>query len=302
MIYVALLLLGCALLLTLIAHLSSFKRDVVAERLTRVSSYSSEYTAASSKWRFQGAKPRRQKLILIGWLNPNAEIYFLGLRLLAMMTGSIAWYATRIQVLNINSAAECIAIAIVVGILFDRLLDWRVNQVRMQISRVIPDAVDLMVVCVASGLTLEAVFRCVGEEMRSISPALSREWLLTATEISVLDSPQTALSNLDKRVQLPDINNIVTTMNQALQYGTPLAEALKLIASDSRQYHFLELEEWVGKIPAKMSFPLVILIMIPFVIIIVAPIMLTLKQTLGAYEQDRSLRFSADFSRLPINE
>ncbi|WP_373952199.1 type II secretion system F family protein [Vibrio pomeroyi] len=281
MIYVALLLLGCALLLTLIAHLSSFKRDVVAERLTRVSSYSSKYTAASSKWRFQGAKPRRQKLILIGWLNPNAEIYFLGLRLLAMMTGSIAWYATRIQVLSINSAAECIAIAIVVGILFDRLLDWRVNQVRMQISRVIPDAVDLMVVCVASGLTLEAVFRCVGEEMRSISPALSREWLLTATEISVLDSPQTALSNLDKRVQLPDINNIVTTMNQALQYGTPLAEALKLIASDSRQYHFLELEEWVGKIPAKMSFPLVILIMIPFVIIVVAPIMLTLKHTLG---------------------
>ena len=281
MIYVALLLLGCALLLTLIAHLSSFKRDVVAERLTRVSSYSSKYTAASSKWRFQGAKPRRQKLILIGWLNPNAEIYFLGLRLLAMMTGSITWYATRIQVLSINSAAECIAIAIVVGILFDRLLDWRVNQVRMQISRVIPDAVDLMVVCVASGLTLEALFRCVGEEMRSISPALSREWLLTATEISVLDSPQTALSNLDKRVQLPDINNIVTTMNQALQYGTPLAEALKLIASDSRQYHFLELEEWVGKIPAKMSFPLVILIMIPFVIIVVAPIMLTLKQTLG---------------------
>ncbi|MEZ9338322.1 type II secretion system F family protein [Vibrio splendidus] len=281
MMYVALLLLGCALLLTVVAHLSSFKRDVVAERLTHVSSYSSKYTTASSKWRFQGAKPRRQKLILIGWLSPNAEIYFLGLRLLTMVTGSIAWYVTRIQVLNMNSVAECIAIAIVVGILFDRILDWRVNQVRMQISRVIPDAVDLMVVCVASGLTLEAVFRCVGEEMRAISPALSREWLLTATEISVLDSPQTALSNLDKRVQLPDINNIVTTMNQALQYGTPLADALKLIASDSRQYHFLELEEWVGKIPAKMSFPLVVFIMLPVVGIIVVPIMLSLKQTLG---------------------
>ena len=281
MMYVALLLLGCALLLTVVAHLSSFKRDVVTERLTRVSSYSSKYTTASSKWRFQGAKPRRQKLILIGWLSPNAEIYFLGLRLLTMVTGSIAWYVTRIQVLSMNSMAECIAIAIVVGILFDRILDWRVNQVRMQISRVIPDAVDLMVVCVASGLTLEAVFRCVGEEMRAISPALSREWLLTATEISVLDSPQTALSNLDKRVQLPDINNIVTTMNQALQYGTPLAEALKLIASDSRQYHFLELEEWVGKIPAKMSFPLVVFIMLPVVGIIVVPIMLSLKQTLG---------------------
>jgi len=70
-------------------------------------------------------------------------------------------------------------------------------------------------------------------------------------------------------------------MNQALQYGTPLAEALKLIASDSRQYHFLELEEWVGKIPAKMSFPLVVFIMLPVVGIIVVPIMLSLKQTLG---------------------
>ena len=281
MMYVAMLLLGLAVLLTLIAHLSSFKRDVVAERLNRVSSYSSKYKNTSSKWRFQGEKSRRQKLVLIGWLNPNAEMYFLGLRLITMTVGAVTWYATRIPVLTMNSAAECIAIGIVVGIVFDRILEWRVNQVRMQISRVIPDAVDLMVVCVASGLTLEAVFRCVGEEMRSISPALSREWLLTATEISVLDSPQTALNNLDKRVQLSDINNVVTTMNQALQYGTPMADALKLIASDSRQYHFLELEEWVGKIPAKMSFPLVVFIMLPVVGIIVVPIMLSLTQTLG---------------------
>ena len=70
-------------------------------------------------------------------------------------------------------------------------------------------------------------------------------------------------------------------MNQALQYGTPLADALKLIASDSRQYYFLELEEWVGKIPAKMSFPLVVFIMLPVVAIIIAPIMLNLMQTLG---------------------
>ncbi|GEM75719.1 type II secretion system F family protein [Vibrio sagamiensis] len=287
MMYVAILLLMLALILTVIAQLSSFKRDIVSERLDSISDYSLKYTSSSTHknnanwWRFQGKKSRRQKLTLIGWLNPNAEVYFIGLRLSAMIVGSFAWYATQTQVVTINSIAEYLAVAIVIGILFDRIFEWRVNQVRMQISRVIPDAIDMMVVCVSSGLTLGSVFRCVGEEMRSISSAFSREWLLTATEISILDSPHTALNNLDKRVQLTDVSNVVTTMGQALQYGTPMAEALKLIASDSRQYHFLELEEWVGKIPAKMSFPLVFFIMLPVVGIVVVPIMLSLTQALG---------------------
>ena len=276
-----------ALILTVIAQLSSFKRDIVSERLDSISDYSLKYKSSSTHknnanwWRFQGKKSRRQKLTLIGWLNPNAEVYFIGLRLSAMIVGSFAWYATQTQVVTINSIAEYLAVAIVIGILFDRIFEWRVNQVRMQISRVIPDAIDMMVVCVSSVLTLGSVFRCVGEEMRSISSAFSREWLLTATEISILDSPHTALNNLDKRVQLTDVSNVVTTMSQALQYGTPMAEALKLIASDSRQYHFLELEEWVGKIPAKMSFPLVFFIMLPVVGIVVVPIMLSLTQALG---------------------
>ncbi|MBJ2145779.1 type II secretion system F family protein [Vibrio sp. IB15] len=281
MTYFASLMIGTGLLLALIAHLYSFKRDIVKNRLMSVSAYSNKYSTTSSDWGFQGQESRRRKLTLIGLRSPNAETYFLVIRFTLMTVGAMIWHMTQISESDVYSIAECIAIAIVTGILIDRILDWWVSQVLMQISRVVPDAIDLMVICVASGLTLESVFRCVGEEMRSISPALSREWLLTATEISVLDSPQTALNNLDKRIQLPDINNVVTTMNQALQYGTPLADALKLIASDSRQYYFLELEEWVGKIPAKMSFPLVVFIMLPVVAIIIAPIMLNLMQTLG---------------------
>jgi tight adherence protein C len=116
--------------------------------------------------------------------------------------------------------------------------------------------------------------------MTSVSPALAREWALTATEMSVLDSPQQALQNLDQRLELPDINNMVVTMSQALQFGTPLSQALSLIASDSRQYQLLDLEEWVGKIPAKMSFPLVVFIMLPVVVMIVAPVVLSLFNTL----------------------
>ena len=172
-------------------------------------------------------------------------------------------------------------IAFTLGIAIDRALDWRVNVVRQEIAKNIPDALDLMVVCVSSGQSLEATFNTVGQEMKSISPSLSREWLVTATEMAVLDSPQMALINLDTRLALTEVNNMIITMSQALKFGTPMAEALKLIASDNRQYHMLELEEWVGKIPAKMSFPLVVFIMLPVVVIIVAPMVLSIFQTIG---------------------
>ncbi len=282
MIYISVFFITLALILAAIASIYSFKRDVVSKRLMVISTYSHRHTTWVGLWKYKGNKSRRRKLTLIGWLHPHAEAWFLAVRCLLMILTGVGWYTAQIETFNPFSVAECIAVSMVSGIIIDQGLSWRVNQIKIQISRVVPDAVDLMVVCVASGLTLEGVFRCVGEEMRPISPALSREWLLTATEIAILDSPQQALINLDERIQLPDINNVVTTMNQALQFGTPIAQALSLIASDSRQYHFLELEEWVGKIPAKMSLPLVVLIMLPVVVMIVAPIMLSLLQTLGS--------------------
>ncbi|NOI67414.1 type II secretion system F family protein [Vibrio sp. 99-8-1] len=282
MIYLSVTLLTLAMVLIVVANLSSFKRDVVSRRLMSISHYTYRNRSWLSSWKLKGNKSRRRKLTLIGWQQPNAEALFVVFRYLLMTSAGLAWYVSNIDTFTPFSLAECIVMAMVSGILIDRLLDWRVNQVRAEISRVTPDAVDLMVVCVASGLTLEAVFRCVGEEMRPISAALSREWLVTATEIAVLDSPQQALVNLDERVQLPDIKNLVTTMNQALQFGTPIAQALNLIASDSRQYHLLELEEWAGKIPAKMSLPLVVLIMVPVVVMMVAPTMLSLFKTLGS--------------------
>ncbi|MGF1753184.1 type II secretion system F family protein [Vibrio makurazakiensis] len=281
MIYLSFALFAFALLLAVAASAYSFKRDIVSQRLGRIGSFSQPKPSWVHSWNFEGQKSRRRQLALIGWIDSGAEVRYLVIRGLLMAISGCAWYITKIDGFSPFALAECIAIAMIAGIAIDRLLSWKVDQIRTEISRVVPDAVDLMVVCVASGLTLEAVFRCVGEEMKTISPALSREWLLTSTEIAVLDSPQQALINLDERVQIPDVNNVVTTMNQALQFGTPIAQALSLIASDSRQYHFLELEEWVGKIPAKMSLPLVVLIMLPVVVMIVAPIMLSLMQTLG---------------------
>lgn len=257
------------------------RRDVVVKRLSQVNPQFITTVQPILSSLIVSNNQRKEALIQAGYHAKQAEFYFLVFRLSVMVLSACGYFFYQSLKMDLSGVAQAVVVAILVGLTVDKLLEWKVKQVRLQISRVLPDALDLMVICVASGLTLEAVFRRVGEEMKSVSPALSREWILTATELSILDSPKLALQNLDNRVQLTDVNNMVVTMIQAQQFGTPMAKALNLIAADSRQYHFLELEEWVGKIPAKMSIPLVLLIMLPVVVVIVAPVVLSLLKTLG---------------------
>lgn len=262
-------------------YFSAMRQEKIDQRLKAVSTYIHSANEVSRKWQWKSNPSRSKKLLMLGYDKPGTETTYMVLRLGLMLIAAAIWYFSQSLNLGALSLAQCIAVAIVAGMIIDRYLDWRVEQVRQEIARVLPDALDLMVVCVSSGLTLEAAFRTVGEEMRSVSPALSREWTLTATEMSVMDSAQQALHNMDMRLELPDINNMVVTMAQALKFGTPLSQALSLIASDNRQYHLLELEEWVGKIPAKMSFPLIIFIMMPVVVLIVSPVVISLFSSLG---------------------
>ncbi|NOH53533.1 type II secretion system F family protein [Vibrio coralliilyticus] len=263
-----------------IFYLSAKRKDIVDLRLKQVSVSTLQTSRFGNKWRWKTNPTRSKQLAILGFTQTHADFAFSVIRLTLMLLAGLMWFFANSLEADTSAFAQCIALAIAMGILVDRLLAWQVNQVRYEISKVAPDALDLMVVCVASGLTLENTFKVVGEELKTVCPALSRQWLLTATEMSVLDSPQQALFNLDQRLELPDINNMVITMSQALQFGTPMSQALNLIASDARQYQLLELEEWVGKIPAKMSFPLVVFIMLPVVVIIVAPIILSLFESL----------------------
>jgi tight adherence protein C len=257
------------------------QHDIVKVRLDRVSRLGAVQASRGRVLRWAKNPKRAQKLVMLGYVSSQAESIFMTVRACAMTGAGVAWFFSQQLSVDIGGVAQGVVIAFTLGIAIDRALDWRVNVVRQEIAKNIPDALDLMVVCVSSGQSLEAIFNTVGHEMKSISPSLSREWLVTATEMAVLDSPQMALINLDTRLALTEVNNMIITMSQALKFGTPMAEALKLIASDNRQYHMLELEEWVGKIPAKMSFPLVVFIMLPVVVIIVAPMVLSIFQTIG---------------------
>ncbi|MFM2587862.1 type II secretion system F family protein [Vibrio sp. TBV020] len=279
--YIGIALLSFGIVGSILGFVFASQSDALKKRLDSVAIVNSGATSSKLKWSWKRNPERSRKLSLIGYVSRSAETTFMLIRAILMLSGAVVWYFHQQLAFDAQGVAQSVAIAFVVGIFVDKVIDWRVHAVRQDIARTIPDVLDLMVVCVSSGQSLEATFYTVGKEMKSISPALSREWLFTSTEMSVLDSPLSALANLDQRLVLPEVNNMAVTMSQAIKFGTPMAEALKLIASDNRQYHLLELEEWVGKIPAKMSFPLVVFIMLPVVVIIVAPTVLSLFNTLG---------------------
>src|SRR5690606_2636874 len=99
---------------------------------------------------------------------------------------------------------------------------------KASVQRAWPDALDLMLICVESGMSIEAAFRKVSEEIGSQSPALAEELVLTNAELSYLPERRQAYENLSKRTQLESIGSAAQALIQAERYGTPIANALRV--------------------------------------------------------------------------
>ncbi len=265
------------------------RRERVLKRLALVSAKqaytltgSPQRESKSGLWSYLTVAPDITILLVkAGFNSSRAGMIFLLCKVSLMLVSGLAWQWYVDFDLDKFVLAKTLVFAISGGLLAEHWLKWRARTVNYRIAQALPDALDLMVICVESGLTLEAVFQRVGDEMAAITPELSREWLITEAELRLLDSRITALDNLAQRTGLVEVENMVIALSQAEQYGSKIAPTMRLIASDSRQYQYLRLEEKVGKIPAKMSLPVVLLIMLPVVVLIVAPTIIALLDSLG---------------------
>lgn len=282
------LLIGGAVI-ALIFNGQAQRRELLSQRLALVSvaqstrpSQLSQAESSSSVWQCLTVAPDIAMLLVkAGFHGSRAGGYFLLSKISMMLICGMAWQWYVDFDLDKFVLAKTLVFAISGGLLAEHWLKWRARTVNYRIAHALPDALDLMVICVESGLTLEAVFQRVGHEMSSVAPELSREWLITEAELRLLDSRLTALDNLAKRTDLVEVENMVIALSQAEKYGSKIAPTMRLIASDSRQYQYLRLEEKVGKLPAKMSLPVVVLIMLPVVVLIVAPTIIVLLDSLG---------------------
>jgi len=140
----------------------------------------------------------------------------------------------------------------------------------------LPDALELLVVCVEAGLSLEdGIDRIIGELQRS-QPALAAELALTSADLKILPSRDQALANLAERVDIPSVRSVVSTLSQTLRYGTPLAQAMRVVAAEMRSEALINLEERANRLPAIMTVPMMLFIMPTIFLIVGGPAVLRL--------------------------
>lgn len=150
----------------------------------------------------------------------------------------------------------------------------RKNQRELNFS--LPDALDLMVVCVEAGLTIDAAMQRVGQELVIAHPRFSRELAITHMETRVGLSRSEALRNLGQRTGAAAVQSLVAMLIQADRFGTSIGSALRVHAEALRTKRQNEAEEMAGKASVKMTFPLVLFIFPATFIVLAGPTILTL--------------------------
>lgn len=139
------------------------------------------------------------------------------------------------------------------------------------IRKGLPDALDLMMICAEAGLSLSAALDRVAREMGRVNPELAEEFGLTSVELGFLPERVTALRHLQERVDMPEIRGFVNVIAQTEKYGTPIAQALRVLSKEYRTQRMLRAEQRAARLPAMMTVPMILFILPTLFIVVMAP-------------------------------
>jgi len=172
------------------------------------------------------------------------------------------------------------AVAAMAGWILPILFIARVlKQRKKAVGSGLPDALELLVVCVEAGLSLEDGIQRVARELEVSQPALADELALTWAELNILPNRAQALANLADRVDVPSVRSVVSMLAQSMRFGTPLAQSLRVGAVEMRADQMMLLEERASRLPALMTIPVMLFIMPTIFLIIGGPAALRLIDT-----------------------
>ncbi|MEQ1717443.1 MAG: type II secretion system F family protein [Hyphomicrobium sp.] len=134
-----------------------------------------------------------------------------------------------------------------------------------------PDALDMLLICVQSGMSIESAFGKVAKEIAGSSIELAEEMTLTTAELSYLQDRRVAYENLGKRSGLPGVKAVVTALIQAERYGTPVGQALRTMAKENRDIRQSEAERKAAALPPKLTVPMIVFFLPVLFIVILGP-------------------------------
>jgi len=226
-------------------------------------------------------KKMRLKLIRAGFRSELAFYNFVAAKIVLVLALPSIYITVRFfYKLTPDAILVCILLA-ALGFFIPDFIVWANTQARQdRITRALPDALDLMVVCVESGYGLDMTFKRVGEEMRAISPDVSDEFSLTNMEIRAGRTRDESFKEMAIRTGVPEVHSLMTMLTQTSRFGTSLAKALRIHADAMRIKRRQLAEEQAAKTAVKLVFPLILFIFPSLLIVLAGPAFIRIYQAL----------------------
>jgi tight adherence protein C len=213
-----------------------------------------------------GQETARAKLVQAGFRGHSPYIVFLFFRLimpLVMLVGALVYLfvLTKLDLSPLIKVAICLG-ATFIGMQVPYLfLKNKIQHRQLSIRRAFPDALDLLLICVESGMSIEAAFRRVSQEIGTQSVALAEELTLTTAE----------LSYLAMRTDLEGVKSVCLALQQAERYGTPLGQTLRVMAQENRDMRMSEAEKRAAALPPKLTVPMIVFFLPVLFVVILGP-------------------------------
>lgn len=228
----------------------------------------------------------REQMIQAGYRSRSAvrTFYFaqfsLGLGLLAL--GLIYTLLTAGEQTDATKAALTTLVPGLVGYYLPRYwINKRIGSRQAEIQNGFPDSLDLMLVCVEAGQGLDQAIIRVAQEIRSGFPALAEEFEIVAWEIKAGKDKATVLKDMGDRCGVADVASFVTVLIQSQQFGTSIAEALRVYASEMRDKRVMRAEEKANVLPTKLTLGTMMFTVPPLMIILIGPSIYSIYETLS---------------------
>jgi tight adherence protein C len=196
---------------------------------------------------------------------------------ISLGAGAFFYLTMMGEKLQLNSQMElCIvAGAVALGFYGPNLYISKIIQKRREaIMRAFPDTLDMLLICVESGMLIEMALQRVGIEIAPASIDLAEELSLTCAELSYLPERRMAYENLARRTNHPGVKSVAMALTQAERYGTPLGQALRVMAKENRELRLSAAENKAAALPAKLTVPMVVFFLPVLLAVILGPAMI----------------------------
>ncbi len=232
---------------------------------------------------YVGQEAARAKLIEAGYRGQGPYVAFLFFRFVAPIAMCVLSLVYVFLVINLD-IAWTLKLLICIGATWlgmqlpNLFINNRIQRRQASITRAFPDALDLLLICVESGMSLESAFQRVSQEIGPQSIELAEELTLSTAELSYLPDRRQAFENLARRVPLEGVKSLCLAMQQSERFGTPMATTLRVIAQENRDQRMTAAEKKAAALPPQLTVPMIVFFLPVLFIVILGPAIIKIIQ------------------------